>query len=131
MSEEYKGQDPIVIAQQAERDLNSDAAKSGHRTDSDKTRGIHMNASDSTRESGVDESAAKQFAGGSVTYGSAASGAGNNRDIPLEEGGSINKETGQLHKAGDFEGPGGPEDKARMEAESNPGSDDVRSNIRN
>ena len=37
---------------------------------------------------------------------------------------------GRLHKAGDFEGVGGPEDQARIEAEKNPGSDDVRENIR-
>ena len=30
MSAEYKGQDPIAIAEQAERDLNSHAAKHGH-----------------------------------------------------------------------------------------------------
>jgi hypothetical protein len=29
MSKEYEGQDPIAIAQQAERDLNSTAAKQG------------------------------------------------------------------------------------------------------
>ena len=36
----------------------------------------------------------------------------------------------RLHKAGDFEGPGGPEDKKKMEAQANPGSDAVRENIR-
>lgn len=30
-----------------------------------------------------------------MTYGSAASGAGNNRDIPLSEGGDINPNTGK------------------------------------
>jgi len=30
MSAEYKGQDPIKLAQQAEKDLNSSAAKTGH-----------------------------------------------------------------------------------------------------
>jgi len=30
MSKEYEGQDPIAIAQQAERDLNSQSAKGGH-----------------------------------------------------------------------------------------------------
>ena len=30
MSKEYEGQDPMAIAQQAERDLNSNAAKTGH-----------------------------------------------------------------------------------------------------
>ncbi len=29
MSKEYEGQDPLAIAQQAERDLNSHAAKHG------------------------------------------------------------------------------------------------------
>ena len=29
MSKEYEGQDPLAIAQQAERDLNSNAAKTG------------------------------------------------------------------------------------------------------
>ena len=40
-------------------------------------------------ESGVDETAAKKFPGGNVTYGSAASGAGDNREIPVEEGGEV------------------------------------------
>lgn len=65
-----------------------------------------------------------------MTIGSAASGAGDNRDIPEEHGGGINPRTGQNYKARDFEGPGGPEDKARMNAELNPGSDDVRGNVR-
>ena len=30
MSQEYEGQDPLVIAQQAERDLNSNALKQGY-----------------------------------------------------------------------------------------------------
>lgn len=33
MSAEYKGQDPLEIAKQAERDLNSHEAKQGHSTD--------------------------------------------------------------------------------------------------
>lgn len=37
---------------------------------------------------------------------------------------------GRLYKAGDFEGVGGPEDKARINAETNPGSDDVTGNVR-
>ena len=47
------------------------------------------------QESGVDESAVNKFPGAEVTHGSAASGAGDNRDIPIEEGGSINPTTGQ------------------------------------
>lgn len=46
MSQEYKGQDPIDIAKQAEKDLNSAAAKDGHRVD-DNSRKAH-GASDST-----------------------------------------------------------------------------------
>jgi hypothetical protein len=63
------------------------------------------------RESGVDDGAASKFPGGSVTYGSAASGAGNNRDIPEHEGGGINPATGQSYKAGDFEGGVGAPEK--------------------
>jgi len=106
-------------------------------------------------ESGVDESVSKKFPGAEVTYGSAASGAGDGREIPLSEGGDINPSTGRcvflirslqripiLHctpyadpcyrayKAGDYEGLGGPEDKARVYAQEQGGNDDVRSNIR-
>ncbi|KAI7520155.1 hypothetical protein KC316_g19916, partial [Hortaea werneckii] len=81
-------------------------------------------------ESGVDQSVQQKFPGASVTYGSAASGAGDNREIPLSEGGDINPATGKPYKAGDFEGAGGPEDKARAFAEAQGGSDEIRSNIR-
>jgi hypothetical protein len=46
-------------------------------------------------ESGVDESVTSKFPGSEVTYGSAASGAGDNRDIPESEGGGLNPKTGQ------------------------------------
>lgn len=46
-------------------------------------------------ESGVNESVEAKFPGASVTVGSAASGKGDNREIPLEEGGGINPRTGQ------------------------------------
>ncbi|TKA30686.1 hypothetical protein B0A50_02406 [Salinomyces thailandicus] len=120
MSQAYEGQDPMKLAQQAERDLNSSGAKNQH----------SAGASDSTNESGVDQSISQKFPGASVTYGSAASGAGDNREIPLSEGGDINPTTGKPYKAGDFEGTGGPEDKARAFAEAQGGSDDVRGNIR-
>ncbi|KAF2084275.1 hypothetical protein K490DRAFT_59697 [Saccharata proteae CBS 121410] len=128
MSAEYQGQNPLDIAAKAERDLNSHTAKHGH--DANRSAQHGHGASNSTEESGVDVNGAEKFPGGSVLYGSAASGSGDNRAIPLEEGGDIQKGTGRLTKAGDFEGPGGPEDKARMYAESQPGNDDVRSNIR-
>lgn len=47
------------------------------------------------QESGVDEAVKSKFPGADVIHGSAASGAGDNREIPLEEGGSINPNTGQ------------------------------------
>ena len=104
-------------------------------------------------ESGVNEAVTTKFPGSEVKVGSAASGAGDNREIPLDEGGDIDRKTGRyvgtwkylpnmvlliskfnvLHrptKARDFEGEGGPEDKAALYAEANPGSDDVGSNVR-
>ncbi|RMX88491.1 hypothetical protein D0869_01574 [Hortaea werneckii] len=128
MSQAYEGQDPMKLAQQAERDLNSEWAKNEHKV-SDTARHA-AGASDSTAESGVDQSVQQKFPGASVTYGSAASGAGDNREIPLSEGGDINPATGKPYKAGDFEGAGGPEDKARAFAEAQGGSDAIRSNIR-
>ena len=80
-------------------------------------------------DSGVDESVTDKFPGSTITVGSAASGAGNNRDIPPEEGGDIDAR-GRMSKARDFEGEGGPETKAQRELEENPGSDSIRSNIR-
>ncbi|KAI9719034.1 MAG: hypothetical protein M1812_003664 [Candelaria pacifica] len=111
-------EDPLVIAQKAERDLNSHSAKHGH------------NNSASTTESGIDTSVTEKFPGSTATYGSAASGAGNNREIPVEEGGDINRTTGQPTKAKDFEGPGGPETKAKIYEEANPGNEDVLGNVR-
>ena len=78
MSAEYKGQDPLDIAKQAERDLNSQAAKGNLR-----------NTSDSANESGVDESVTSKFPGAEVKIGS------DGREIPVSEGGEILKETGQ------------------------------------
>jgi hypothetical protein len=46
-------------------------------------------------ESGVDESVRQRFPGANVKYGSGASGAGDNREIPLDEGGDINPQTGK------------------------------------
>ncbi|KAI9692553.1 MAG: hypothetical protein M1822_006784 [Bathelium mastoideum] len=128
MSQEYAGQDPLKLAQQAEADLNSTAAKQGHDASHSSRHG--KGASDSTAESGVDESVRQKFPGAEVTYGSAASGAGDNREISLSEGGEINPATGQPTKARDFEGPGGLAEKAQALAEENPGSDDVQSNVR-
>ncbi|KAK3054672.1 hypothetical protein LTR09_004401 [Extremus antarcticus] len=111
MSKEYEGRDPLEIAKAAERDL----------------AGSRGQASDSTKESGVDASVENKFPGSEVTYGSAASGAGDNRDMP--EGG-VNPKTGQNYKAKDFEGVGGPEDKAAAHAEAHGGDNLVRENVR-
>ncbi|MCJ1471481.1 hypothetical protein MMC13_000120 [Lambiella insularis] len=112
MSAEYAGQDPLEIAKQAERDLNSHEAKHGH------------GASASVNDSGVDENVTSKFPGSTVTVGSAASGAGDNREIPVEEGGDINK-LGQPTKARDFEGEGGPETKQDTYEREHGGNEDV------
>ncbi|KAI4736996.1 hypothetical protein E4T50_12513 [Aureobasidium sp. EXF-12298] len=117
MSAEYQNQDPLKLAQQAERDLNSHAAKQG------------QSNSDSALESGVDESVSNKFPGADVTVGS--TGASDNQRIPESEGGDINPSTGKLYKAADFQGKGGPEDKAELHRQQDGGADDVRSNIRN
>ncbi|KAF2458661.1 hypothetical protein BDY21DRAFT_362885 [Lineolata rhizophorae] len=129
MSQEYANQDLNVLAKQAEQDLNSHDAKTGH----DKTRTARGagDSSDSTVESGVDESVRYKFPGADVRYGSSASGAGDNRRIPPEEGGEYSHSSGlPATKAADFEGPGGPETKEKLLEEQNPGSDEVRGNIR-
>jgi len=112
MAAEYQGQDPMVIAKQAERDLNSQKAP----------------LSDSTQESGVNENVEKKFPGAEVKIG--GQGASDNRQIPVSEGGDINPVTGKQTKAADFEGVGGPEDKAAIDREVRPGDNDIRDNIR-
>ncbi|KAL9054153.1 MAG: hypothetical protein Q9162_004336 [Coniocarpon cinnabarinum] len=122
----YENTDPNTIAKQAEQDLNSYEAKQGHHGPGH----AGVGASDTTADSGIDARAAARFPGGTVQYGSAASGAGNNRDIPPEEGGGINPETGRTTKAGDFEGIGGPEDKMGAREVARPGDQDVQGNVR-
>jgi len=104
--------DLLAGAQRAERELNSYEAKTG------------QSGSDSANESGVNESVESKFPGASVTYGSAASGSGDNREIPVEEGGDI-LQNGQTTKARDFEGPGGPEDKEAIARTDRGGDDSV------
>jgi len=111
-------QDPLAIAQQAERDLNSQQAKG--------TTASGTTLSDTLNDSGINSAATSKFPGSSVTIGSEASG----RTIPPSEGGDVKKETGQYTKAEDFEGVGGPEDKARLAQETRGGDDDVRGNVR-
>ncbi|KAF2249836.1 hypothetical protein BU26DRAFT_604145 [Trematosphaeria pertusa] len=80
--------------------------------------------------SGVDDSVRQKFPGADVIYASGASGAGDNREIPLSEGRDLDPRMGRPYKARDFEGVGGPEDKDRIYDENNPGNDDVRGNVR-
>ncbi len=93
-------------------------------------------SSPTAAESGVDATVERKFPGSNVTYGSAASGAGDNREIPVEEGGAQQRGTGRMTKAGDFdqgEAGEGPEDVARRreEDDAEAGSDSVRGNVGN
>jgi len=132
MSAEYKGKDLMDIAKDAERDLASNKLKHGAQ-DSGFGGKTVSGGSTSTDESGIDQSVTNKFPGSTAEYGSKVSGAGDNREIPLEEGGDIQKGTGRPTKAGDFEGEAGegPEHKAQKYAEEFGGNDDVRSNITN
>ena len=78
-------------------------------------------------ESGIDSSVTQKFPGSTAEYGSHASGVGDNRDIPVEEGGDIQKGTGRLTKAGDFdqgEAGEGLEDILKKKEQENPGVDE-------
>ena len=106
MSKEYEGQDPLVLAQQAERDLNSQGAKRGFTSDesSKPKSSIIRNAASinhfSANESGVDTQVTNKFPGASVKVGSAASGAGDNREIPVDEGGDLITKSGEKSGSG-------------------------------
>ena len=89
MAEQYKDQDPMALAKQAERDLNSHQANTGG-----------YNASDTANESGVDSSVTNKFPGSTVTVGSAASGSGDNREIPVQEGGDLISKPGEKGGSG-------------------------------
>ncbi|QIX00012.1 hypothetical protein AMS68_005529 [Peltaster fructicola] len=105
-------QSPLEIAKQAERDLNSHAAKTGN-TGSD---------------SSIDESATTKFPGSTVRIG--GTGSGDNREIPEDEGGVVSK-TGRLTKASDFEGRGADQRRKQAAyAADNGGNDDVQDNVR-
>ena len=70
----------------------------------------------------------RKFPGSTAEYGSKVSGAGDNREIPVEEGGDIHKGTGRPTKARDFdqgEAGEGPEYIAREAAEERGGDQDT------
>ncbi|WVR04889.1 hypothetical protein IAU60_001901 [Kwoniella sp. DSM 27419] len=103
----------------AEQSINSSAAKQGG-----------GRQSDSANESGVNEGVTAQFPGSTVQVGGTKRG--ENPTIPPEEGGDdVNKVTGRPTKANDFEGVGGPEDKAQDAIYDRPGDQDVTGNVRN
>lgn len=153
MSKEYEGQDPLVLAQQAERDLNSYQKKQGINDPSTGTSGsstfplatlsfsyIHHMEREQSRadiytstaeESGIDTNATTKYPGATVRTGASASG----REIAPDEGGDIISRPGEKGGSGrvtkdvDFEGEGGPETKQRLYEQENPGNDDVESNV--
>lgn len=51
-------------------------------------------------ESGVDQSVTAKFPGSEVKVGSAASGAGDNREIPVDEGGDLVSKPGEKGGSG-------------------------------
>ena len=155
MSAEYKNTDVNEIAKKAEQDLNSQSAVHGHNAGLSSTFTLfplpslhpptssipplpHSSNQTPTNpppatESGVDTANVEgKFPGAQVKYGSAASGAGNNREIPLDEGGSI-KANGQPTKAGDFAhgGVGAPEERDQTYVHTHGGDDEIRGNVRN
>ncbi|KAL3424295.1 hypothetical protein PVAG01_03576 [Phlyctema vagabunda] len=105
--------DLLAGAARAKREFNTPGAKEGH------------GGSDSLTESGVDSSVESRFPGAQVSYGSAASGGGDHREIPKSEGGDVLK-SGRTTKAKDFEGQAGPEDKADLDRRDRGGGDDVQ-----
>ncbi|EHY58604.1 hypothetical protein HRR83_007327 [Exophiala dermatitidis] len=132
MSEQYKGQDPLDIAAKAEQDLADPKLKQerggvgfGGKTVTEGNLSVY--------ESGIDQSVTDKFPGSTAEYGSKVSGAGNNREIPPEEGGDVQKGTGRPTKAGDFDqgqAGEGPEHVSAKQAAERPGDDSVRSNVR-
>ncbi|KAL3258021.1 hypothetical protein ABHI18_006379 [Aspergillus niger] len=105
--------DKVRIAYDAEKDLNSYQAKQGLGP-----------KSDSTLESGVNEMVDRKFETGIRTGREAGASGSDRKPIPEEEGG-IRDDRGRLAKAGQFTGPGGPEDKVKLESERRPGDQDT------
>ncbi|RHZ66375.1 uncharacterized protein CDV56_109201 [Aspergillus thermomutatus] len=106
--------DKVKLAHEAGKDLNSYQAKQGLGS-----------KSDSTVESGVNEMVDKKFGETGIKTGREAGASSSDRKpIPEDEGGSRD-DRGRISKAGHFQGPGGPEDKVRIDSERRPGDDDT------
>ncbi|PLN84435.1 hypothetical protein BDW42DRAFT_162512 [Aspergillus taichungensis] len=105
----------LRMAAQAERDLNSYQAKQGLGP-----------KSDSTLESNVNEMVDKKFPQEtSVKTGREAGATGSDRKpIPEDEGGTRD-DRGRLAPAAQYEGKGGPEDKAKLASERRLGDQDT------
>ncbi|KAL5359614.1 hypothetical protein BJX96DRAFT_174501 [Aspergillus floccosus] len=105
----------LRMAARAERDLNSYQAKQGL-----------GRKSDSTEESNINEMADKRFpqATGIRTGREAGATGSGRKPIPEDEGG-MRDDRGRLARAEDFEGPGGPEDKVKLDSERRPGDQDT------
>ncbi|KAJ5157227.1 uncharacterized protein N7482_008327 [Penicillium canariense] len=102
-------------AYNSENDLNSYQAKQGV-----------GRKSDSTLESGVDEMVDQRFPESrGVKYGPGSTASGSDhRTVPEDEGGTRD-DRGRLPKAEHFQGPGGPEDKIKIDSENRPGDPDT------
>ncbi|PYI13914.1 hypothetical protein BO86DRAFT_455029 [Aspergillus japonicus CBS 114.51] len=105
--------DKVRVAFDAEKDLNSYQAKQGL-----------GKKSDSTLESGIDEMVERKFETGVRTGREALATGSNRKPIPEDEGGSRD-DRGRLAPAEAFEGPGGPEDKVKLDSERRPGDQDT------
>ncbi|KAI9931836.1 hypothetical protein ASPWEDRAFT_180879 [Aspergillus wentii DTO 134E9] len=106
--------DALNIAYQAEKDLNSYQAKQGLGP-----------KSDSTAESGVNEMVDKKFSQPTgVATGPGAVPTGSDRKPIREEEGGVRDDRGRLAPAEDYEGPGGPEDKVKIQTETRGGDQD-------
>ncbi|KAI0481156.1 hypothetical protein GGR56DRAFT_307008 [Xylariaceae sp. FL0804] len=102
------------IAEQAERDLNSHEAKTGHK-------------SSVNDEAGVDTRVENKFPGAEVKYGDDLStSASYNKRIPPEEGGDVDAR-GRQTRGEHFEGVGGPEHKLAQQERDYGGSNTLDS----
>lgn len=102
MSKDYEGQDPLVLAQQAERDLNSHGAKHGYSTGESgmiqQWTLYILTDSRIANESGVDTNVTQKFPSSTVKVGS--TGSSDNRPIPVDEGGDLITKPGEKGGSG-------------------------------
>ncbi|KAH7093662.1 hypothetical protein FB567DRAFT_610234 [Paraphoma chrysanthemicola] len=154
MSANFENTTPLKVAEQAERDLNSDAAKKGHAGSASSTLPLfftslfhpvllpaipttqtlpsppHPKTPQSkrlTRSPTATDSGIDESATTKFPGSTVSYGTGGslNREIPESEGGSVNPATGNLYKAGDFaKGGVGAPEAAREGYARNHGGED-------